>query len=161
LAKALAAAGNQFVFNAGWPCTADAARVLRVPSTFNKKYDPPRLVEVDGDQQYLTYTVERLWRALGPSRGAAPVTHTSNLWPFEEEPKDAAGNVTSIQESIGERRAPLRNWQTAEKLWLKIKKQTDCRPGSARYLHRARRQSSRCGPSRCGLRNGQWRQHDP
>lgn len=33
-------------FNIDWNCTADAARVLRVPGTFNQKFDPPKLVKI-------------------------------------------------------------------------------------------------------------------
>ena len=33
-------------FNIDWNCTADAARVLRVPGTFNQKFDPPKPVKI-------------------------------------------------------------------------------------------------------------------
>jgi hypothetical protein len=33
-------------FEIDWNCTADAARVLRVPGTYNQKFDPPKFVKI-------------------------------------------------------------------------------------------------------------------
>jgi hypothetical protein len=48
--------------------TGDSSRILRLPDTINKKYDPPRQAKLLllGDD----YTVERLWQALEPYRVA-------------------------------------------------------------------------------------------
>lgn len=95
LADALAAAGMKHEFVADWGCTTDCARLLRVPCTLNKKYDPPRLVTVHGDPHYDTYTKERLWRALEPykgtvARGGSNTSATwddgSNIIPFKKLP---------------------------------------------------------------------------
>lgn len=61
-------------------CTVDAARVLRVPDTFNYKYTPPRTVRTlnghNGD-----YTPDRLFVCLEPYKGAAPPQKVGGLDP--------------------------------------------------------------------------------
>jgi hypothetical protein len=64
LACALVEAMKQSGLKADYGCSVDCARILRVPCTWNKKYDPPRAVEVDGAPDYLTYTVERIKQSL-------------------------------------------------------------------------------------------------
>lgn len=66
------------------PVTTDAARVLRVPDTWNYKTDPPRPVRIlsrtDGD-----YTVERLDKVLAPYKsGAALPEHLVGFAPHIE-----------------------------------------------------------------------------
>jgi len=46
--------------------TTDAARILRVPDTFNMKKDPKRAVKIVGTPVDFDYTVERIARSLEP-----------------------------------------------------------------------------------------------
>jgi hypothetical protein len=50
-------------------CTIDSARVLRVPSTNNKKYNPPLPVKLAVGKKYTEYTYEQLKVALAPYMG--------------------------------------------------------------------------------------------
>jgi hypothetical protein len=75
LAHALVNAAKEFrlKFDAG--CTIDAARVLRVPNTFNRKLDTPRPVVLLGaDRQHMECSVKEITEVLKPYIQATPVT---------------------------------------------------------------------------------------
>jgi hypothetical protein len=66
LADALAEAAKQLKFVCDTACTIDSARILRLPNTVNKKYDPPRDVKIVGPRVEADYAVERIARILEP-----------------------------------------------------------------------------------------------
>ena len=69
LADALKAAAQQLNFRIDDTVTADAARILRVPGTFNYKYGEPRLVTLDMTASSLQqYTAEDLGVVLAQYR---------------------------------------------------------------------------------------------
>lgn len=55
-------------------CTADAARILRVPTTMNYKYDPPRACKVLHDSGQ-SFKATDLLAALVPSQGSIDALH--------------------------------------------------------------------------------------
>ena len=48
-ADALQAACHHYKFEIDGKCTVDAARILRIPTTFNRKHQPPRPCKLDID----------------------------------------------------------------------------------------------------------------
>jgi hypothetical protein len=76
-ASALVEAMKQSGLKADYQCSIDAARILRVPDTFNNKYGTPRAVEVHGDPQYLTYSVERIKQSLEKYMGVVSAAKSS------------------------------------------------------------------------------------
>jgi hypothetical protein len=74
LARALVNAASDFglKFDAG--CTIDSARVLRVPGTWNRKYNPPLPVELVTNGKHPEYTCETLYQILGPYKDLTGVT---------------------------------------------------------------------------------------
>jgi hypothetical protein len=57
--------------------TTDAARVLRIPDTFNRKSDPPRAVRIAGTPTDFDYSVERIEKSLEPYKVATAVFHAN------------------------------------------------------------------------------------
>ncbi|MCK1741382.1 DUF927 domain-containing protein [Bradyrhizobium sp. 139] len=72
LANALAEATKVHDLKCDTACTIDAARILRVPGTFNRKLDVARPVTLAGGRTGLDYSVDRLALALAPFVKAAP-----------------------------------------------------------------------------------------
>jgi hypothetical protein len=72
LAFALAEATKQHGLKCDTGCTIDAARILRVPGTFNRKLDAPRPVGLAGGRTSDSYAVERLDRVLKKYAVAIP-----------------------------------------------------------------------------------------
>jgi len=70
LAHALASAIKKHGLKADTQCTVDAARILRIPGTFNHKHNPPKPVKLLGTPLDFDYTLERIKRALDPYVGA-------------------------------------------------------------------------------------------
>lgn len=66
LAFALAEATKVHGLKCDTQCTVDAARILRVPDTFNRKSDPPRPVGLAGSRTGADYSVDRIARSLAP-----------------------------------------------------------------------------------------------
>lgn len=79
LAFALAEATKVHGLKCDTGCTIDAARVLRVPGTFNNKLDTPRPVGLAGGRTCDNYSIERLDRVLTPFRVAIPASELSVL----------------------------------------------------------------------------------
>jgi hypothetical protein len=79
LAYALAEATKVHGLKCDTGCTIDAARVLRVPGTYNRKLDTPRPVALARGRTGDTYSVERLDRALTPFKGKIPAAQLSVL----------------------------------------------------------------------------------
>ncbi|RZN09705.1 hypothetical protein CWO91_16890 [Bradyrhizobium genosp. SA-3] len=88
LAFALAEATKQHGLKCDTQCTIDAARILRVPGTLNRKLDAPRPVGLAGNRTGADYTVDRLARSLEPYKKAehapalppkAPIQGVSDL----------------------------------------------------------------------------------
>lgn len=77
LAYALAEATKRHGLKCDTQCTIDAARVLRVPDTFNRKQSTPRPVTLHGTPLDFDYTVERIATALEPYKGATPAHHNA------------------------------------------------------------------------------------
>jgi hypothetical protein len=72
LAFALAEATKRHGLKCDTACTIDAARILRVPGTFNRKLDAARAVALAGGRTGGDYTVDRLVRCLEPYQVATP-----------------------------------------------------------------------------------------
>ena len=73
LADALAEATRRFGLHCDTQCTIDAARVLRVPDTFNRKSNPPRPVKLLTQvmlPEERNYTADQMRQALAPYMGA-------------------------------------------------------------------------------------------
>src|SRR5262245_73174 len=56
-AQALVTAATKYGLKFDPQCTIDAARVLRIPNTFNRKSDPPKPVEIAGNPLEFDYPV--------------------------------------------------------------------------------------------------------
>lgn len=72
LAYALREAAERHKLKCDVKITADAARVLRIPDTLNRKTDPPRPVRIAGKPADFDYSVEHIAKALEPYRVALP-----------------------------------------------------------------------------------------
>jgi hypothetical protein len=72
LAYALAEATKQHGLKCDTQCTIDSARILRVPGTLNRKYDPPVFVQLGAKMLDFDYANERIEQALEPYKGTAP-----------------------------------------------------------------------------------------
>jgi hypothetical protein len=73
LAYALAEATKQHGLKCDTQCTIDSARLLRVPGTLNRKYEPPVPVRLAGGKVLdFDYANERIERVLEPYMGTAP-----------------------------------------------------------------------------------------
>jgi hypothetical protein len=85
LADALAAAAKAHGLKCDAGCTIDAARVLRVPDTFNRKLaGVDRPVVLCGNRTGGDYSVDRLERVLQPYKGVTPkVTAAKPSWMVE------------------------------------------------------------------------------
>jgi hypothetical protein len=70
LARALAEATKRHGLKCDTQCTVDAARVLRIPDTWNRKLEQPRPVGFAGPSTNLNYDVERLAQVLEPYKVA-------------------------------------------------------------------------------------------
>ena len=79
LAYALAEATKVHGLKCDTGCTIDAARVLRVPGTFNNKLASPRAVGLAGGRTGDSYSVERLDRVLTPFKVAIPAAELTAL----------------------------------------------------------------------------------
>lgn len=83
LADALAEAGKRHGLNADFGITVDAARVLRLPGTFNRKGDqnnPVKLIALaPEDVSYDTMAAALALYRTAPSHGPAPVTQQVSL----------------------------------------------------------------------------------
>lgn len=73
-AVALAEATKQLGLRADTQCTIDAARILRVPDTFNRKGNEPKAVRLVGSRVPHDYTIEELDAALYPFMAAQTPT---------------------------------------------------------------------------------------
>ena len=82
LAFALAEATKVHGLKCDTGCTIDAARVLRVPGTFNNKLDTPRPVGLAGGRTCDSYSVDRLDRVLTKYKVAIPVAALGDLASF-------------------------------------------------------------------------------
>jgi Domain of unknown function (DUF927) len=80
LAHALAAAAQAVGFKCDTGCTIDAARVLRVPGTFNRKLDVPRPVVLAGGRTGGDYLLARLEQSLGPYKNVARASVKTPPW---------------------------------------------------------------------------------
>jgi hypothetical protein len=107
LAYALAEATKKHGLRCDSGCTIDAARVLRVPGTFNHKLDMPRAVTLAGGRTGSDYSVERLARALEPYKVVtpqvtnplpprAPLTGVSDLSAGVDMGASAPADLTSV-----------------------------------------------------------------
>jgi len=74
-------------FTGGDPAAADLARVLRVPDTFNMKYDPPRLVKVEWLETQINYTLTELENLIKPD-----IEANTNSTSYVEPKIQHAGN---------------------------------------------------------------------
>jgi hypothetical protein len=94
LAEALknAAKSHGIMFDAG--CTTDSARILRVPCTFNHKFDPPRDVELVGDVLDFDYSFNRIEHALEPYKVAVRVPANKHI----ENPSLFKSNLPALQQ---------------------------------------------------------------
>ena len=81
LATALAEATKVHGLKCDTGCTIDAARILRVPGTFNRKLDTPRAVGLAGGRTGGDYSLERLSQPLEPYKSKAPAAPVSVLPP--------------------------------------------------------------------------------
>ena len=83
LAQALVNAAKDFglEFDAG--CTIDSARVLRVPNTWNRKYNPPLPVELVTNGKHPEYDYEELEKILAPYKDLIPVTRKVTIQPLD------------------------------------------------------------------------------
>src|SRR5262249_54256948 len=72
LAQALVNAAKDFGLKFDSGCTTDAARVLRIPDTFNHKLDTPRPVTLGDGGTGRDYQVEQLEQALAAYKVAVP-----------------------------------------------------------------------------------------
>jgi hypothetical protein len=77
LAHALVNAIKQHGLKADTGCTIDAARVLRIPQTLNKKREEPRPVVLQGAAEF-DYSVEILEKALAPYKTQLPALPVSS-----------------------------------------------------------------------------------
>jgi hypothetical protein len=68
LAHALVNAAKQHGLKFDSACTIDSARVMRIPNTANRKFDPPQPVKIAGTPTDFDYSVERLAKPLEPYR---------------------------------------------------------------------------------------------
>jgi Protein of unknown function (DUF3987) len=90
LANALAEAARRHGLKADLQVTVDSARILRIPDTSNKKYDPPRPVELDPCSDFTIYSVDLLAEKLAPYKFAVPkgatskTTAAAQTCPFEK-----------------------------------------------------------------------------
>lgn len=66
LADALAEAAKQQNFKCDTACTIDSARILRLPQTTNKKYNPPRPVTLVGSTVEHDYATDNISKILDP-----------------------------------------------------------------------------------------------
>jgi hypothetical protein len=82
LAYALAEATKVHGLKCDTGCTIDAARVLRIPGTFNNKLDTPRPVGLAGGRTCGSYSVDHLDRVLAPFKVAIPVAALGDLAAF-------------------------------------------------------------------------------
>lgn len=83
--------------------TTDAARILRVPDTFNRKKDRPRQVKIAGTPTDFDYAVEFIAKLLEPYKVDAVFQGSANMLKFEvagvpqrpplKEESDLAGGV--------------------------------------------------------------------
>jgi len=81
LANALAAAARAHGLKADTGCTIDAARILRIPGTVNRKLAVGRPVILAGGRTGGDYSVVRLETALQPYKGVTPkVTPATPSW---------------------------------------------------------------------------------
>lgn len=91
LAHALAEATKREGLICDTQCTVDAARILRVPGTYNYKQSPPRPVLAGKILDY-DYSVERLWQGLDQYRTVSVVLPAlPPKTPLTEESDLAAG----------------------------------------------------------------------
>jgi hypothetical protein len=75
VAQALVSAMRHHQFAVDYPCTTDAARLLRVPNTFNYKHKPPAPVELRyADTEY---TLDRIESVLLTYKSTLPVRQLS------------------------------------------------------------------------------------
>lgn len=89
LANALAEATRKFGLTVDTACTVDSARILRIPGTFNKKYDPPRPVTLVGKSKATPdIPFQTMANALHPYMSAMD-TFPSNVTPW--------GNLDEIE----------------------------------------------------------------
>jgi hypothetical protein len=81
-----------------WNCTADAARVLRIPGTFNYKKDTPRPVRiaVEADRTFSLFTLDSFIK----SKLKAPTYEVSTVNLPGQRPKAAAS--TTVKKLIAE-----------------------------------------------------------
>jgi hypothetical protein len=91
LANALAEATKVHGLKCDTQCTVDAARILRVPGTFNRKLDAARPVGLAGNRTGSDYSVERLDRALTPYKLAAAMPALPPRVPLQGVSDLAAG----------------------------------------------------------------------
>jgi hypothetical protein len=78
LAFALAEATKRRGLKCDTQCTTDAARILRIPDTFNRKQETPRPVKVGMSSDH-DYTPEQMDRVLTPYKVALPQLNTTVL----------------------------------------------------------------------------------
>ena len=83
LANALAMAAKTHGLRADTGCTIDAARILRIPGTVNRKLDVGRPVVLAGGRTGGDYSVARLETALQPFKGVTPKVTTPTSWVAE------------------------------------------------------------------------------
>src|SRR5579871_466722 len=107
LAFALAEATKQLGLKCDTQCTIDAARVLRVPDTFNRKTEPPRPVRLTGGRTDFDYAVDRIWAALEPYRVAAPITKDIDPSLFPSRPPITGDSALAMGVDMG-RAAPIK-----------------------------------------------------
>jgi len=88
LSNALANAAKTHHFKCDTGCTIDAARILRIPDTFNRKLAVPRAVTLAGGRTGGDYSVARLEKSLDPYKVAIVTKQvTAPAWTSVLPPK--------------------------------------------------------------------------
>jgi hypothetical protein len=93
LANALARAVKENGLKADTACTVDAARILRVPDTFNRKTEPPRPVRLAGQRLPDDYTIERIKQALAQYIDQSPLPALPPRPPLPAEVNDLSAGI--------------------------------------------------------------------
>jgi hypothetical protein len=91
LAEALVEATRRHGFKCDTQCTIDAARILRLPDTFNHKHSPPKPARIAGTPLDFDYSVERLQTALEPYMVKLTEQPLPPKQPIKEEDELSAG----------------------------------------------------------------------
>jgi hypothetical protein len=95
LAEALKACAAQHKFLIDKAVTADAARILRVPTTFNYKHSQPTPVMLDTPTAIRQYTADSLAKILAPYVTSTPHQHGPGAAPASPWAQNFTANATA------------------------------------------------------------------